>query len=121
MIVVQIILSVGALIGGGYVGLRRLLFATLAFLGGFSAYASVKAFYFPLGGWFAQFMRQENAAVITLVLLIFIPLLAIFWLGRRLMVKLAWTDNVPPMIDATLGAGYSLTLFLILAYLFIGG
>jgi hypothetical protein len=108
--VIMTIIGIGIAVIGGRLGLSRMLYLTIAFLAGYAAVSLVIGFLEYLKDFLSNFISDPNAMIIGFILLTLPPLLLIPYLGRKLMVKLAIPD-ISPKLDAILGAGYSLAVY----------
>ena len=108
--VALVIIGMCVAVIGSKLGLSRMLYLTVAFLAGYAAVGMVKGFLGYLRDFLGSYMSDLNAMTIGFIALTLPPLLLIPFLGRKLLVKLAIPD-IPPMLDAILGAGYSLAIY----------
>jgi len=110
---IRVILWVAIGVLGAKIGLRRLLFLTIAAISGFVAYALIRGFHNGLVLWFLKITHSTNAIIISAILLVLIPVFILYSYGRRLAVRLSITDSISPMINSILGAGYGVTIYII--------
>lgn len=110
--ILEALLGIAICVIGGRIGLRKLLYVTVAALAGFAAVSGSKAFFYPLSYHFSTYTSPANASIISFIILAVIPILLIGYFGRKLIVKLQVTESISPMIDGVLGAGYSLALYI---------
>ena len=108
---IKIIIGIPVVIICAKIGLRRLLYITIAFIAGFMAVSIVNGMFAHTSSYASNFMSPRVARVLTFLILTLIPMLAITYYGRRVMVHLAILETIAPMIDSILGAGFGLTLY----------
>ena len=120
MLVLQVIIGIAVLVLGSLTGLRKLLCLCIAVIAGFFAFQSVRLFHDRLTFWFESYTTHQNAYVLSLIILAIPPLLIIYTLGRRLMVRLSITEGISSELDAILGGAYAGTLYLIVFQLVWG-
>jgi len=99
---------------GGRVGMRGLLYLTIAFIAGWSSFALNRAFFQPLADYFEKLTSRSNSMVLSFLFLTLIPLLSIGYLGRRLAVRLALVESIPPLTNAVIGSGFLLAIYMII-------
>ncbi len=99
---------------GGIIGMRGLLYLTIAFVAGWSSFALNGAFFQPLTDYLEKLTSRPNAMVLSFLVLTLIPLLSVGYLGRRLAVRLALVESIPPLVYACIGGGYLLALYVII-------
>jgi len=107
----KIIIGIPVVIICAKIGLRRLLYITLAFIAGFVAVSIVNGMFAHTSSYASNFMSKNVAKVLTFLILTLIPMLAITYFGRRVMVRIAILETIAPMIDSILGAGFGITLY----------
>ena len=112
MALVKVLLGILIAVAGGHIGLRALLYISIAFAGGFAAVSCNKGFFSALSSKLSVFTAARNADIITFLVLTLVPLMLIVYLGRRLMVRLSILEDISPAIDHILGSAYALTVFL---------
>ena len=113
----MIIIGIGVAVAGGRIGLRALLYISVAFVAGFGSVSAIKGFFGPLSSQLAAITSQENAKVISFIILSLTPLISISYLGRRLIVLLNIDDDIPLMINSILGAGYAVAIYIIVLHI----
>ncbi len=114
---VGVILAIGVAVAGGRIGLRMLLYLTVAFLAGFAAVSMNRAFFSQLSTQFQTVTSQQNANVLSFIILALIPLISIGYLGRRLIVLLNVDEDISDTVNAVLGSGYALAIYVTVLYL----
>lgn len=107
----KIIIGIPVAIICAKIGLRRLLYITLALIAGFMAVSFVKGMFAHTSSYASNFMSRSVAKVLAFLILALIPMLAITYFGRKLIVRIAILETIAPMIDSILGAGFGLTLY----------
>ena len=112
--ILQILFGLGLACLGGKIGIRKLLYATCAAIAAYAAVAANKAYFGTLSMHLRLHMSSANAAVFSIIILSLIPLLSIGYWGRKLIVRLQINEKISPTIDAILGSGYLLTIYLII-------
>jgi hypothetical protein len=114
---INILVTIGAIVVfviGGLIGLRRLLFFTIVAIACFTVVAIVRGFYHFFVTGLKKVTSHQNAMVLTLLMLTLVPLFMVYQLGRRAMIKLRVTESVSPLVNATLGGGYLLAIYLVI-------
>lgn len=127
MTVLEILLGFGAMVAGGFIGIRRLAFIIVVFISGFIAIAAYRAYHSLLASAIAELgIRQVNAFFISLLILL-IPLFFLgLFLGSKLIGKLGlnelgsgyYYDSGSDAINRIYGSGFGLILFLVLSSIF---
>lgn len=105
-----ILIGIGIAVAGGRIGLCALLYLTVAAVAGFVTMAANRAFFVPLSTEFQRMTSQQNANVISFIILALVPLVSIGYMGRKFIVMLKVGD-ISPMVNAILGAGFALTIY----------
>ncbi len=114
---IKVILAIGVAVAGGRIGLRMLLYLTVSFLAGFAAVAMNRAFFGDLSGQFQTVTSEQNSRVISFMILAVIPLISIGYLGRRLIVLLNVDEDISDTVNAVLGSGYALAIYVTVLYI----
>lgn len=123
MTVLEILLGFGAMVAGGFIGIRRLAFITVVFISGFIAIAAYHAYNPLLASAIAELgVRQINAFFISIFVLVLIPLFAGLYLGIKIINRLglnelgsgSYYDSSSYATDKIFGSGFGLIVFLIL-------
>jgi hypothetical protein len=112
--VLLIIGGIAAFFIGSFIGLRRLLFFSIVGIACFAVVAFVRGFYLFFTTGLKRVTSHQNAMVLTLLMLTLVPLFIVYQLGRRAMIKLHLTESVSPLVNATLGGGYLLAIYLVI-------
>lgn len=121
-LVIMVIIGIGIAVVGGITGLRRLLFLTIAGIAGYAAVSMVRGCHDSLRVWIENHnLSPENATVISLILLTLTPIILIFSVGRKLLVRISVTESISETVDAILGSGYLLSIYLVGLFLLFGG
>lgn len=113
---VKIFIGFVITIAGGYLGLRILLFISTAFVAGFLSVALTKGFFSQMSSYFESFTSAGNASVLSVFILALPPLLIVGYLGRMLVARLGVIESMSKMVDSVLGAGYFLSIFIVVVY-----
>ena len=120
-IIITVLIGLGLGVFGGKMGLRRLLYLSVALVAIFASLSAIKGAYDETVEYFRNFMRLTTASVLSFILLVFAPLLTVIYLGRKLIVRLQVLETISPMIDTILGVGYIETVFLAVLLIQQGG
>jgi len=114
MILIKVIIGIAVAVLGARIGLRRLLYITIACIAGFAAVSTVKGLHQKITPIFEHFgINHLNSLIITVILLTLIPIVGLLTFGRRLMVKFAFVESISETIDSILGGGYATTIYMI--------
>ena len=115
--VLKVIVGIMVTVGCSRIGIRRLLYMTVAFIAGYASVSLVKAFCESIASFLEGFLSATNAYVISFIILAIPPLLIIPFLGRKMIIVLKITDDISPVLDSILGAGFGLTIYLSVLYI----
>lgn len=118
---IRILLAMPVAIVCGYVGLRRLLHASVAGVGIILSISAVRSMYEATDQYFRSFINGSAAAAISFVLLAVVPAVLTIYLGRKALVRLAIVENMDPIVDAIAGAFFGAGMFIAIGYLIVGG
>jgi hypothetical protein len=112
--ILQILIGIGLCVLGGKIGIRRLLYGTIAAIAAYAAVAANKAYFDTLSMHLRLHMSSANAAVFSIIILSLIPLLSIGYWGRKLIVRLQINERISATVDSILGAGFLATIYAII-------
>lgn len=112
----KVFIGFAVTIAGGYLGLRILLYVSIAFVAGFFSVAFTKGFFSQLSSHFESFTSGANAGILSVLILALPPLLIVGFLGRRLVARLGVIESMSKIVDSVLGAGYFLSIFIVVSY-----
>ena len=119
MTFLKVLLGIGVAVAGGLIGLRMLLYLTVAGLAMFAAVSLNRAFFAPLSEQFKAITSPQNADVISFIILALIPLISIGYLGRRLVGVLGVDEEtLPHPVNAILGSGYAMATYAVALCIF---
>ena len=121
VIALKILIGLGLAVLGGKLGLRRLLYISVALVAIFASLSTIRGAYDETVEYFQNFMRLATASVLSFIVLVCSPLLTIIYLGRKLIVRLQVLETMSPMIDTILGVGYIQTVYLAVILILNGG
>ena len=114
-IFVKVILGIGVAVAGGLIGLHLLLYLTLTFLAGFTAFAINRAFFSELSKQFQAITSEQNSRVISFMILAVVPVVSIGYAGRRLIATLGLgQDELQDQVNAILGSGYAVAVYTVI-------
>ena len=108
---VLLMLGIGVAVAGGLIGLRALLYISVAGVAGYASVASNAAFFASLTEQFGHAVSPTNAGVISFMILTLLPLISIGYLGRKMIVRLNVAE-IHKVVDAILGTGYMLAIYI---------
>ena len=114
--ILMIVGCVVCAIAGGLIGLKILLYATVAFIAGFLAVSATKGHFDSLTSDISKLTSKGNAEALSLIILGFTPALTTGYVGHMVISWLIDLDD-HPVAAAVLGAGYAVTVFLIVVYI----
>lgn len=115
----KVLLGIGVAVAGGLIGLRLLLYLTVAVLAVFAAVSLNRAFFTPLSEQFQAITSSQNADVISFIILALIPLISIGYLGRRFVgVLRVDEETLPYPVNAILGSGYAMAVYAVMLCIF---
>ena len=115
MLAIKAVLGILVAVAGAHLGLRALLYISIALVAGFAAWSTNRGFFYPISSRFALFTTKENATVITFIMLTLVPLLTVGYFGRILITKLKIDKDVPnKTANSILGCGFALTVYIII-------
>jgi hypothetical protein len=98
---------------GGYLGLRIMLYGTIGFVAGFSAWSTNRSFFHTVSSRFALFTSAPNAIVISALLLTVIPAVTVIIAGLAILKKIHIDRDHPGKTsNIALGSAYSLSWYL---------
>ena len=112
MAIIWVLGGLTAMIVGGKMGIRLLLYCTTGCITGYVAFSLNRTFFHPLYSGLRDFMNRENAWVVTFITLTFPSLLVIPYLGRIAIVRLKISERISPIVDALIGAFFLLTIYI---------
>jgi len=121
LLIIKVVIGVSAALIGSLVGIRRALYITIGGIGGFAAISTVKGLHKKITPWFETFTNHLNSVVISVILLTLIPMTTILYIGRRLIVQFAFTENTSEVIDRILGGAYTSSIYIIVLVVIQGG
>ncbi len=117
------------IVSGGFLGMYRLSFVTVAIISGFLSFASYKAFHNTLGYAIMMLGVQEtNAFFVSMFIVILLPLLSGMFIGVKVIHALGLSEffstndyysTESNVADRIFGAGFSLLIYLVLLSLFV--
>ena len=115
----EVLLGIGVAVAGGLIGLRLLLYLTVAGLAVFAAVSLNRAFFAPLSEQFQAITSAQNANAISFIILALVPLISIGYLGRRFMDVLGGDEETLPYpVNAILGSGYAMAVYAVMLCIF---
>lgn len=116
----KVVIGIFIAVVAGRLGITRLMYITLTFVSVFAAVSATKAFFTPLSSQLESITSHEFAAVLSFIILALAPLITIGYLGRKLINAInVDEDDISPMANAVLGAGYAVGVYLVLVALHI--
>ena len=121
VIALKILIGLGLAVLGGKLGIRRLLYISVALVAVFASLSAIRGAYDETVEYFRNFMRLTTASVLSFIVLVSGPLLTVIYFGRKLIVRLQVLETISPMIDTILGVGYIETVYLAVLLILNGG
>jgi len=107
-----ILMGIGFAVVGGRIGLRSLLYISVAALAGFAAVRANVAFFEPLSLHFMTITSRINAEVVAFVTITMTSTLLVGFLGHKHITAIKIDENIPHLVNAVLGSGYAVSAFL---------
>ena len=115
------------MVAGGFIGIRRLSYASIVFISGFLAYAAYRGFHYEISNAIITLgIRTSNAFFISLFIVLLIPLFAGLYLGTKILNFLGisdygngYTNDDSNFVDRIFGSGFSLLIYLIILSIFM--
>ncbi len=114
MLLAKILGGVIALLIGSYVGIKAAYWLTVAFAAGFMAISFNRIFYYAVAFRLSLLISREVAPVVTFLVLTLLPLFLVVVMGWKIAAVIKFEDWLTPMSNAILGAGYFLTVYIII-------
>jgi hypothetical protein len=114
ILVIKILIGICLAVIGGRIGLRRMFIISMAFVSGFVSVTFVRAFASTVTSMIEVIASHITSTIISYLVLSIPPLLIIPFYGRKLMVNLGIVEDLSVSLDAIIGAGFTISLYLAL-------
>ncbi len=112
ILVIKITIGICLAVIGGRIGLRRMFIVSIAFVSGFVSVTLVRAFASTVTSMVEVIAPHTTSVIISYLILSIPPLLVIPFFGRKLMIKLGIVEDITTTVDAILGSGYTVALYI---------
>ena len=112
ILVIKILIGICLAVIGGRIGLRRMFIVSMAFVSGFVSVTLVRAFASTVTSMVEVIASHTTSTIISYLVLSVPPLMVIPFYGRKLMVNLGIVEDLSVSVDAIIGAGYTIALYI---------
>jgi len=120
MTVILVLLGIGSMVAGGFIGIRRLSYVTVFCISGFLALAAFRAYRISLAKAIASFgVLYGNALIISITILILLPFFTGMFLGGKVINFLGINElgseysSGTSAADKIFGSGFGLVVYIV--------